>query len=42
MEKISFEFFESTKSLMAWDISFSIDLEKYSALVAVGGDGTYH
>jgi len=42
MENISFEFIESTKESMAWEISYSIDLDNYTALVAVGGDGTYH
>ena len=27
---------------MTWELGQSIDIEKYSALVAVGGDGTYH
>ena len=27
---------------MTWEIGQSIDLDKYSALVAVGGDGTHH
>ena len=27
---------------MTWEICQTIDLDKYSALVAVGGDGTFH
>ena len=27
---------------MTWELGQTIDLDKYSALVAVGGDGTYH
>lgn len=27
---------------MTWEIGQTIDLDKYSAMVAVGGDGTYH
>ena len=39
---IPFEFHLSTKYFMTWEIAETIDLDKYSALVAVGGDGTYH
>ena len=27
---------------MTWELAQTIDLSKYSALIAVGGDGTYH
>lgn len=27
---------------MTWELGLTIDLDKYSVLVAVGGDGTYH
>lgn len=27
---------------MTWELAENLDIEKYSVLVAVGGDGTYH
>lgn len=27
---------------MTWELAHNLDMDKYSALVAVGGDGTYH
>lgn len=42
MASIPFEFLLSTRPSMSWEISATIDLDKYSALVAVGGDGTLH
>jgi diacylglycerol kinase (ATP) len=42
MEKIPFEFLLSTRKFMTWEIGYELDMDKYSALVAVGGDGTYH
>lgn len=40
---LDFTFFESTRAFMTWELAEStIDLKQYSALIAVGGDGTYH
>jgi diacylglycerol kinase (ATP) len=39
---IQFEFLPSMRYLQTWDIAEELDIEKYSALVAVGGDGTLH
>ena len=27
---------------MTWELAESLDIDKYSAIIAVGGDGTYH
>ena len=27
---------------MTWELAANLDIDKYSILVAVGGDGTYH
>lgn len=27
---------------MTWELSYNLDIDKYSGLIAVGGDGTYH
>jgi Diacylglycerol kinase catalytic domain len=39
---VPFEFLLSTKYFMTWELAFNLDMDKYSALIAVGGDGTYH
>ena len=39
---ILFEFLLSTKYFMTWELAESLDIDKYSAIIAVGGDGTYH
>eukprot|EP00347_Sterkiella_histriomuscorum_P012216 403369450 len=41
-EKIPYEFLESKKVFDTWLIPQEMDIDKYSALVAVGGDGTFH
>ena len=41
--EIQHEFFETQYSMHGWElISNEIDLDQYSAVVAVGGDGTIH
>jgi diacylglycerol kinase family enzyme len=41
--RIAFTYFESTRAFMTWELAESgIELSEYSALIAVGGDGTYH
>jgi diacylglycerol kinase family enzyme len=42
MENIPFEFLLSTKKFMTWELAENLEIEKYSVIVAVGGDGTYH
>ena len=40
---IQYQFFESKRVFHTWELAKSeIDLTQFSALVAVGGDGTYH
>jgi diacylglycerol kinase family enzyme len=39
---IPYEFLESKKKFDTWLIPLQMDIDKYSALVAVGGDGTFH
>ncbi|CDW71902.1 diacylglycerol kinase [Stylonychia lemnae] len=39
---IKFEILESKKAFDTFTIPFKIDIENYSAIVAVGGDGTFH
>ena len=41
-EQLPYEFLESTKYFETWEIAQNLDMDKYSAFVAVGGDGTYH
>lgn len=42
MEKLPYEILLSTRKFMTWKLAEEADLDKYSILVAVGGDGTYH
>ena len=40
---LSFTYFESTRPFMTWELAETgIPLNDYSAIIAVGGDGTYH
>lgn len=39
---VPFEFLLSTKKFMTWELAETLEVDKYSALVGVGGDGTYH
>jgi diacylglycerol kinase (ATP) len=39
---IKYEFLSSLRYLQTWDLAEELDIDKYSALVAVGGDGTLH
>jgi diacylglycerol kinase (ATP) len=41
-EKIPYEFIESLRYFHTQEIANTLDLDKYSALVSVGGDGTIH
>ena len=42
-EQIEVQFFESQRYMHAWELAEKeIDLSQFSALVAVGGDGTLH
>lgn len=39
---VPFEPLISTRIFMTWELAHELEMDKYSALVAVGGDGTYH
>jgi sphingosine kinase len=39
---IKYEFLESKVAFDTWRIANTLDIEKYSALIPVGGDGTFH
>lgn len=40
--KIECEFLESQKVFDTWRLAQDLDISKYSAIIAVGGDGTFH
>ena len=42
MANIPHEFLESKKAFDTWLIPLNMDIDRYSAIVAVGGDGTFH
>ena len=42
MEKVEFEFMPTQKAFDSFMLAFNCDMDKYSAIVACGGDGTYH
>ena len=43
IQQIEVKFFETLRGMHAWDLAEKeIDFSQYSALVAVGGDGTLH
>ena len=42
LEGIPYEFLLSTRLFMTWELAQNLDMDKYSALLAVGGDGTFH
>ena len=40
--KIPYEFFATERRMHAFQIAQELDLDKYDAIVCVGGDGTIH
>ena len=42
MEKVEFEFMPTQKAFDSFMLAFNCDMDKYSAIVACGGNGTYH
>ena len=42
MEKVEFEFMLTQKAFDSFLIPFNCDMDKYSAIIACGGDGTYN
>lgn len=41
-ENVPYELMVSTKYFMTWELAETLEIDKYSAIVAVGGDGTFH
>ena len=39
---VPFEILLSLRAFMTWELAHDLEMDRYSALVAVGGDGTYH
>ena len=40
--KIPFEFLISERYLHTWEVAKTLNIDDYSAILAVGGDGTLH